>query len=181
MTGVAVDLVDGMLMVSTESQSLFSRKSLSTLQSGLPAIIRLEIRLLTAAQTRSLFSGEEERYEKVHGVEVVQSIAYNVWDERYTVRRRGKSEMFADFAAAERAVGRVEREALISVEALAPMAAYMVRVRVQLVPISTEQGDQIADWLRHPHRLEAESAWDRCSSCASWTKSSPGAPGTSWP
>ena len=43
-------------------------------------------------------------------------------------------------------------------EELAPTAAYMVRARVQLVPISTEQGDQIADWLRHPHRPEAEMA-----------------------
>lgn len=156
MSTVAVEMVDGMLTVSAESQSLFSRKSLSTLQSGLPAVIRLEISLMKSARTRSLFSDGEDRYEKMLSTEVVQSIAYNVWDERYTIRCRGKTEVFADFTSAERTIGLVEREALISVDELEPLAAHMVRARVQLIPISTEQGDRIADWLRNPHRLEAE-------------------------
>jgi len=153
---IEVELVDGWIVVSAESRNLFSRKSLSTLQSGLPAVIRLEIRLVTAAETRSLFSSESDRYEKVLSAEAVQSISYNVWDERYTVRHRGKTEVFPDFPAAEKAVGRTEREPLIAAEELEPMRAYVVQARVQLVPISTEQGDRIADWLRNPHRLQTD-------------------------
>jgi len=149
-------LVDGQLAVSARCQNLFSRKSISTLQSGLPAVVRVDIDLLEASTVKSLFSSKGGDYESVYATELVKSISYNIWNERYAIRYGEKSAVFSEFDSVSQAVSRIDCSALVETSRLKPMSTYAVRMRVQLIPISAEQGDRIADWLRNPHRLNEE-------------------------
>ena len=150
------ELVDGRLAVSARCRNLFSRKSISTLQSGLPAVVRVDIDLLEASQERSLFSSGEGDYRSVYAAELVRSISFNIWNERYSIRRGETTAVFSEFDSARQAVGRIDRESLVEAAQLKPMSTYAVRLRVQLVPISAEQEDKVADWLRNPHRLDED-------------------------
>lgn len=149
-------VVDGMLGAEVQCESLFSPKSLSTLQCGLSAALRLELRLMGSTGARTLLGGGGDEFETVHEAQVAKSISYNVWDERYTVRTPGQVEVFADLEDAERAAATFAPDGLVPLEALRAGVMYRIRARVQLLPISQEQGERIADWLRGPERL-AES------------------------
>ena len=152
--------VDERLVVSAQCRNLFSRKSVSTLQSGLPAVVQIDIGLLEAERAKTLFSGEEGNFRTVRTVRVVRSITYNIWDERYAIREGDDTAIFSDFATAEREVGRLGEEWLAEAAQLEAESIYGVRIRAQIIPISAEQGDKIADWLRNPHKMGEELADD---------------------
>ena len=150
------ELIDNRLAVSAKCQNLFSPKNISTLQSGLPAAVRIDIRLVEENQVESLFSGKGAEYENVHAIEVVKSIAYNIWDERYTIRCGEEVAIFSEFPQAEKMISQVERRDLMAPAQLKPTSTYAIRMRVQIIPISAEQESRIADWLRHPDRLDTD-------------------------
>jgi hypothetical protein len=152
--------VDNRLVVSAQCKNLFSRKSMSTLQSGLPAVVQIDIGLLKAERAKTLFSGEEGNFRTVRTVRVVRSITYNIWDERYAIREGDDTAIYSDFASAEREVGRLGEEWLAEAGQLKAESTYGVRLRAQIIPISAEQGDKIADWLRNPHKMGEELADD---------------------
>ena len=150
------ELIDGRLAVSATCQNLFSPKNISTLQSGLPAVVRIDIRLMEENEVESLFSGKGAEYESVHTIEVVKSISYNIWDERYTIRCGEETAVFSEFPQAEQMISQVERRDLMAIAPLKPTSTYAIRMRVRIIPISAEQESRIADWLRHPDRLDTD-------------------------
>ena len=150
------ELIDGRLAVSAKCENLFSKKSISTLQSGLPAVVRIDIRLVRETEVQSLFSGNEAKYENVHAIEVVKSVAYNIWDERYTIRSGEETTIVSELDEAESMVSRVERSDLMAAARLKPASTYAIRMRARIIPISAEHESRIADWLRNPERLDAD-------------------------
>ncbi|MBT4496970.1 MAG: DUF4390 domain-containing protein [Gemmatimonadetes bacterium] len=152
--------IEDRLVVSAQCKNLFSRKSISTLQSGLPAVVQIDIGLLEAERAKTLFSDEKGNFRTVRTVHIARSITYNIWDERYAIREGDDTAIYGDFATAEREVGRLGEEWLAEAAQLEPEATYAVRIRAQIIPISAEQGDKIADWLRNPHKMGEELADD---------------------
>lgn len=149
-------LSEDRLMVSAQLRDLFSRKIVSTIQSGLSAIVHVDVTLLEANKVKSLFSGENDKFKSVYHTELVRSISYNIWNERYAVSAGDETAIFTELEEAKEAISRIEQEGLVEVSRLQPTAEYTIRMRVQVVPISAEQGDRIADWLRDPNRLDEE-------------------------
>ncbi len=145
---------DGTLLVDVECEELFSPRSLSTLQSGLPAVLQLELQLLRGTRVRTMLGLGQEEFDIVHTVREAHSIRYDLWGERYTIHQRGRDMQIA--ASVEDAEAAA---AVYSGLVLGPLAqwhvdvTYRTRARVQLLPISPEQGDRIADWLRAPAPL----------------------------
>jgi hypothetical protein len=145
---------DGALLVGVECAQLFSPRSLSTLQSGLPAVLQLELRLLRGTRTQTMLGLGQEEFELVRTVREAHSIRYDVWDERYTIGQRGRDPQVVETVqAAESLTATFSAIELASLTQLATAATYKVRARVQLLPISEEQGDRVADWLREPDAL----------------------------
>ena len=146
-TAVIPTASSGHLSVGVECESIFSPKSLSTLQSGLSAVLRLELRLERSGGTRTLLGGAGGDFEVVHVSEMARSIAYDVWDERYMVSGPGKAESFEDLEKAQRAVATFEHREVATLVDLDP-GLYRLRARVQLLPVSPEQGERVAAWLQ---------------------------------
>jgi hypothetical protein len=146
----AVDATPGeeWATVSLTCSELFTRKSVSTLQSGLPGVVQLELRVQQDSGDHSLFGGSRSNFEDVHSVERVRTIGYDVWDERYTIRSPGDVRMYTDWATAEAAVMEFVGEPVIALTQLKENASYLIAARVQLVAVSPEQGEQLAAWLR---------------------------------
>lgn len=153
---IEAGLADGRLMVSAQFRDLFSRKIVSTIQSGLSAIVHVDVRLLEASTVKSMFSSKDDKFKNVYHTELVRSISYNIWNERYAVSADDETVIFAGLVEAKEAISRIEQEGLVEVSRLRPMAEYTIKMRVQVVPISAAQGDRIADWLRDPNRLDEE-------------------------
>ena len=143
---VAPTASPGHLGAAVECASIFSPKSLSTLQSGLSAVLRLELRLERSGGTRTLMGGSGE-FEVVRDTERARSIAYDVWDERYTVSGSGKREVFETLDRAQGAVATFEHRDMATLVDLEP-GLYRLRARVQLLPVSPEQGERVAAWLQ---------------------------------
>lgn len=150
-------VVDGVLRAGARCADLFSPRSLSTLQSGLPAVLQLEVRLQRHTRAQTLLGLGQGEYETVRTVRAARSISYDVWDERYTVRGPGEQQAFTDVAAAQAAVAVFPPHELAAVAALDKGATYRLRARVQLLPISPEQGGRIADWLRDPDQMTGQA------------------------
>ncbi len=137
----------GSLGVRVECASLFSPKSLSTLQSGLSAVVRLEVQLQRVGRARTLMGGGRGEFETVHEIEMAQSISYDVWDERYTVRSPGMVEEFDDLESAEQAASRFAHDYVVAVGELDTEVTYRLQARVQLLPVSPAEGERLAAWL----------------------------------
>lgn len=139
-------VVEQELGVEVRCGAVFSPRSLSTLQSGLSAVLRLELSLERTGQARTLTSGGSGDFEAVRETEMARSIAYDVWDEQYTVRGPGQVEIYAHLDSARLGLETFEQIRLATLSDLKP-GTYRIRARVQLLPVSPEQGERIAAWL----------------------------------
>jgi hypothetical protein len=148
LTAVAPAVVAETLTIDLACEELFSRRSTSTLQSGLPAVVRIDVQVRRATRTRTLLGGRGSEYETVHSTQIVRAISYDVWDERYTIRSRNDVVTFTDFVPAELALQRYSQEPVVALAAIEPATPHTVRVRAQLVSVSSERGDELAAWLR---------------------------------
>lgn len=150
-------VADGSLGAGVECASLFSSRSLSTLQAGLSAVVRLELRLERVGRTRTLMGGGRGEFETVREFEMAKSISYDVWDERYTVRIPGQVVEFQDLESAVRAASRFAHGLLVPVAELEPAVTYRVRARVQLLPVSPAEGERLTAWLQGQHLADESS------------------------
>ena len=151
---IEFQLAGDWLVISAKCRGLFSQEAISTIESGLTAAVYVDVRLLHVGRTKSLFSGGGHTYRTVSGTELASSISYSIWDERYLVSSGGETAAYAELDRAVEAIGRVDHR--VPVRQLRPMTSHVAKVRVRVVPISTEEGGQAADWLRNPARLEED-------------------------
>ena len=73
------------LYVSIKVDNLFSQKVVGTIRSGLPSVVFIELTL------------QESGGRRIVRRRILQSISYNLWEERYTMQRDSTEERLQDF------------------------------------------------------------------------------------
>ncbi len=142
-------------MVSAVFQNLFSKKIVGTIQSGLPSIIQIEIRLLEG--------GDRQILRK----QLSRTILYDIWDERYVIESHDTiqaAQAYTDFEKVKAMTSRMENVILVPKDILNRNATYQIRMRVGIIPISSRQGDKVTDWLLNPNQTEENLASEDRSS-----------------
>lgn len=141
-------LHNGRLTVSAACENLFSKKIIATIQSGLPSIVQIEIKLLT--------SGDRQIVSK----QIVRSITYDIWGERYLIDEEDTTRVLTDFDRVKEMSSRIEDVVLASKDLLQNNTPYRIQIRAGIVPISSHQGDKVSDWLLDPNQTEESLASD---------------------
>jgi hypothetical protein len=137
-------LRDGKLYVNIRIDNLFTRKVIGTIQSGLPSAVLVEIQLL------------EKGRRKVAQKQIVQSISYNIWEERYTIVSDSTSEKLRDFDRALERGSAVENAFIVDARFLQPETTYILKVQVEISPISSLQTQKLSDWLQESDETQSE-------------------------
>jgi len=140
-------LLNNQLVVSAKFENLFSNKIVGTIQSGLPSIIQIEIKLrdnVARQLAQRLF---------------VRSISYNVWENRYTIRG-DSTHSYSNLEAVKNASSRIDSVVIGPAEQLRTAASYQLQVRVAIIPISSIQSKKVTDWLLDPNQTEEPIASD---------------------
>lgn len=133
---------NGKLTVSADLENLFSDRIVGTIQSGLPSIIQVEIKLKDARK-KTLF-------RKL----IFRKISYDIWEERYRIEVEDSSQVFASFAAVTQQSSRLEHEDLTPPARLRADQQYVIEIRAGIVPISSAQAEKVTDWLLDPNETE---------------------------
>ena len=139
------------LLVSADFKNLFSRKIVGTIQSGLPSIVEIQIKLL-------------EGTKQIVRKPISRSIEFDVWEERYVVRSQDTTEVYFEFEQVKQAANRLLNVVLISKGLLTANQNYTIQIRVGIVPISAHQANKISYWLENPNQSEEAIASDNRSS-----------------
>lgn len=137
-------VVSGYLTVDAIINNLFSPKIVGTIQSGLPSIFEYEVKLLQ--------ENEKSRFYKF----IRKSVAYDIWEESYTIRSPDTSIVLKNFDLVKKEITHLQKLKLIKISSLSPDIRYILKIRVRVIPISTVQGDKIVDWLKDPNQTEEE-------------------------
>lgn len=145
-------IVNTKLAVSARFHNLFSPRIVGTIQSGLPSVVKIDIKLLDA------------RKKNVWHKKVVHSISYNIWEERYFIRDSDSTQTYTSLDTLKRCASRLNRELLLPVARLSRFTSYFIKMRVEIVPISVSQGEKVADWLSNPNQTEESLASQERSS-----------------
>ena len=139
------------LVVSADFKNLFSRKIVGTIQSGLPSIVEIQIKL---------FEGTKQIVRKP----ISRSIEFDVWEERYRVRSPDTTQVYFEFEQVKQAANRLMNVFLISKALLAATKNYTIQIRVGIIPISAHQANKVSHWLENPNQSEEAIASDNRSS-----------------
>ncbi|MFQ5639569.1 MAG: DUF4390 domain-containing protein [bacterium] len=136
------------LAISAVCDNLFSEKIIRTIQSGLPSIVQIEIKLLTG-------NGRE-----ILTKHILRSISYDIWSELYSVDEKDSSKIYDDLAEVKKISSRIDNVILTPKNLLQNNVAYKIQMRVGIIPISSHQGDKVSDWLLDPNQTEETLASD---------------------
>lgn len=139
------------LVVSADFKNLFSRKIVGTIQSGLPSIVEIQIKL---------FEGTKQIVRKP----ISRNIEFDVWEERYRVRSPDTTQVYFEFEQVKQAANRLMNVFLISKALLAATKNYTIQIRVGIIPISAHQANKVSYWLENPNQSEEAIASDNRSS-----------------
>lgn len=139
------------LVVSADFKNLFSRKIVGTIQSGLPSIVEIQIKL---------FEGTKQIVRKL----ISRSIEFDVWEERYRVRSPDTTQVYFEFEQVKQAANRLMNVFLISKALLTATKNYTIQIRVGIIPISAHQANKVSYWLENPNQSEEAIASDNRSS-----------------
>ncbi len=143
---------NGQITVSARFRNLFSKKIVGTIQSGLPSIIQIEMKLL---------EGKEKTL--VHKT-LMRRISYDIWQERYAIDSPDSTQILTDFEAVKKVSSALQDEPLVQRQKLRPTSRYTIELRVGIIPISTRQAEKVSDWLLDPNQVEEPLASDNRSS-----------------
>ncbi len=134
------EIIEKQFAISASIENLFSRKIVSTIQSGLSSIIRFEINVAE--------SGGPTIFDK----SIIYSISYDIWDERYQIEKSDTTIYFDTFEQATSHGSAISGLKLFHSGLLDAGKIYYIKIRAQILPISAEQGHKAVEWLRNPEQ-----------------------------
>ncbi|MDZ7289267.1 MAG: DUF4390 domain-containing protein [candidate division KSB1 bacterium] len=133
------------LAVSARLAHLFSPKIVNTIRSGMPAVIRLDFRLVA----------EPDR--EVQRLTRALHLSYDLWNERYHLRFDHREQLVMSFAELEKICSAFEEQQFLPLDRLSSQPTYRLRLQITVIPISAKQDQQFRDWLENSGATE-ESA-----------------------
>ncbi|RMD98642.1 MAG: DUF4390 domain-containing protein [Calditrichaeota bacterium] len=127
---------DGKLWLKFQIDHLFTPRVVGTIQSGLPAIVELEVKLY------------RNKHRQIRHKRLFIKIAYNIWNERFIIQAQDTTKILTDFEKTKREASRINR--LLLANALPPEAnaRFLVKIRASITPISSLQNQKLAGWLQ---------------------------------
>jgi len=128
------------LAVSARFVNLFSSKVTGTIQSGLPAIVQIEIKL-------------ESGRKKIFRKSVTKTIEYNIWENRYKVSCNNQVSFFSDFERVRKSTCDLRNQQFIHKQNLISGKPYVLQIRVSVTPISELSASLFTFWLRESNEL----------------------------
>ncbi len=149
---IVPELLNGQLVISAEFKNLFSRRIVGTIQSGLPSIIQIEIKVVDSTN-HSLVRKRLSR-----------TLSYDLWEERYTLKFQDTTLTFIEFAALKAGSNNLKQLRLLIPQALEPGQRYQITLRVGIVPITSRQAEKVTDWLLNPNQTDEYIASDERAS-----------------
>lgn len=149
---ITPSLKDNFLAVSATFNNLFSQRIIGTIQSGLPSIIQIDLKIQGINKKRI--------YQK----RIVHRISYNVWDEKYAIAFSDSIFISSDFDTVKKMSGQLDKLPIIALSQLNPNENYSIRIRVGIIPISAKQAEKVTDWLLSPNQTEEDIAAENRSS-----------------
>ena len=143
---IAPTVVDSVLSVSARFENLFSDKIVGTIQSGLPSIVQVEIKLVDA------------RNKVVTRRALTRTISYDIWNEVYTIQGEDSTAHVTTFQQVQALVTRLRNLAVTPVQKLTRAMPYRLQLRVGIIPISARQAHKVSDWILNPNQTEESVA-----------------------
>lgn len=128
-------LRDQGVWLDLELANLFSRKVLGTIQSGLPAVMAIEVELAEREGRRLLKKN------------FTYHISYNIWEERYTLRHDSSVTGFHDLEALTQRLRKPADLFLVHTTQLIPEKTYRVELRAAIRLILAGQSKKLNTWL----------------------------------
>ena len=120
------------ILASIQLENLFAPKIVSTIRSGLPAIVQHDFRLLMDGK------------EKARAVQTVE-VQYDIWSQRYRLAFPDTVRYAASFAEVEKALRDFKTPAFLQAMARDVSTTYRLRLRVAVIAISAEQSKQLLE------------------------------------
>lgn len=134
----------GWLCVEIRLNNLFSEKIIGTIQSGLPSIIDVKLKLVKKTNKTIL--------SKSISIE----ITHNIWTETYTIKRDHHTETVQDFQIVKKKCSSFKIESVIALVRLRQKDEYAFSVKIEINPISSKQSEKIQDWIMDSTPTEVE-------------------------
>jgi hypothetical protein len=126
------NLKSGHLTFSAKFKNLFSRKTLGIIQTGLASIVRTEVKIVESGNKNIYTDKFEHR------------ISYNLWEERYTIQSEDTTITINDLDNAVLTASGIKDRVLVKDSMLRDTFRYTIQMRVEIIPISTAQGENLA-------------------------------------
>jgi hypothetical protein len=123
-----------MIIARVRLENLFAPKIVSTIRSGLPAIVQHDFRLQA-----------ENGKEKARALQSLE-VRYDIWAQRFRLAFPDTVRFAATFDEAEKMLRDFEIPALFT-PVLDRSSAFRLRLRVAVIPISAEQNRQLLERL----------------------------------
>ncbi|MDZ7267179.1 MAG: DUF4390 domain-containing protein [candidate division KSB1 bacterium] len=129
-TALTAVLQGDSLFADVQVAGLFSPKIVNTIRSGLPAVVRLDFRVLN------------EHNREVTRALPVMEIKYDIWAQRYDVVLNHHRRSGGSFEEMEKICSTLTRLPLATLAGLPAGRTCRVRLQVTVIPISTRQNHQ---------------------------------------
>ena len=129
-------LREGRILLDLEIDNLFSRKVVGTIQSGLPAVMYIDLAV------------QEKGRRPLLRKKIFYSISYNIWEERYTVTHDTIAQKFASFDALIAHLSQPRDLFLAEAGWLKSDKKYVIRLTAGVTLISSLQTQKLNSWLQ---------------------------------
>ncbi len=141
---------DGHLVLEFRADNLINEKIKGTIQSGLPAAVEFEIRLLR---------GRGEILRK----KFFRTLTYDIWSERYSIQFEDTTEVFTRFDAMLARISHCTDMLITTLNRLDRLARYTVKLRATVLPVSFRQNQKLSGWLEASEKEDDITSEERAS------------------
>lgn len=134
-TKIKPDIVRENLCVSALLENLFSEQIEGTILSGLPALIYIDIRLLS------------QNNDKEIRREIALKIVHDVWKDIFFIEMDNERFSTSSFDSAKARISHLHNIKIANLRVLQIHGSYHILIRAEVVGISKVQSDKLRDWI----------------------------------
>jgi hypothetical protein len=144
MTGVSPAQAGDLVVARLATEGLPGEKLLQSMRSGLVSAVDLDLALL------------DDRQKVVGGNRVTLQLAFDLWEEIFSVHSDGNERRFDSLADLRSYLAELAALPVIPVERLAPAERYRLRIALQVHAIAPAEQDRVEDVIAGDQRPRRE-------------------------